>query len=137
MLYSYKMCAMLECRDILVTIAAAELEKLIEFYSQLFNQTPASYMPKIYAEFRLPGLRLGIFKPKEREQKEFEESAGSGMSLCLEVNDLKAAIAHLTAIGYPPPGDIVTASHGQEIYAYDPAGNRLILHQSHGILANC
>jgi hypothetical protein len=33
------------------------------------------------------------------------------------------------ALGYPPPGEIITASHGREIYTYDPAGNRLILHQ--------
>ncbi len=26
---------------------------------------------------------------------------------------------------------LITASHGREIYAFDPAGNRLILHQSH------
>jgi predicted enzyme related to lactoylglutathione lyase len=73
---------------------------------------------------------LGIFKPKENHRVEFENSAQSGMSLCLEVDDLEKAIAHLTSIGYPPPGEITTASHGREIYAYDPANNRLILHQS-------
>jgi hypothetical protein len=62
-------------------------------------------------------------------QSEFE-SAQSGMSLCLEVEDLENAIAHLTALGYPPPGQIIIATHGREIYAYDPAGNRLILHQA-------
>ena len=35
------------------------------------------------------------------------------------------ARAHLTNIGYPPPGEIVTASHGKEIYAYNPDGNCL------------
>jgi predicted enzyme related to lactoylglutathione lyase len=77
----------------------------------------------------LPGLRLGIFKPKQTNESEFENSAKSGMSLCLEVRDLQQAIAHLTTLGYPPPGEIVTASHGREIYTYDPNGNRLILHQ--------
>jgi hypothetical protein len=52
------------------------------------------------------------------------------MSLCVEVADLDAAIARLVAIGYPPPGDMLTASHGREIYAYDPDGNRLILHEA-------
>ena len=47
------------------------------------------------------------------------------------MNNLETAISHLTSLGYPPPGEISTASHGQEIYAYDPDGNRLILHQSH------
>jgi hypothetical protein len=52
------------------------------------------------------------------------------MSLCLEVTDLENAIAHVTALGYPPPGEIITGSHGREIYAYDPDRNRLIIHQS-------
>jgi hypothetical protein len=51
--------------------------------------------------------------------------------MCLEVNNLEDVIAHLTDLGYPPPGEIAIASHGREIYAYDPDGNRLILHQSH------
>jgi hypothetical protein len=78
-------------------------------------------------------LRLGIFKPKDIHQPQFEDSAGSGMSLCLEVDDLEEAIAYLKTLGYPPPGEIITASHGREIYAYDPAKNRLILHQSRNI----
>ena len=43
--------------------------------------------------------------------------------------NLEQAIACLTNLGYTPPGEIIEASHGREIYAYDPAGNRLILHQ--------
>jgi hypothetical protein len=54
-----------------------------------------------------------------------------GMSLCIEVESLEATIAHLTDLGCPPPGEVITASHGREIYAYDPEGNWLILHQSH------
>ena len=51
-------------------------------------------------------------------------------AVCLEVADLERAIACLSELGYSPPGEIITASHGREIYAYDPTGNRLILHQS-------
>ncbi|MEH1788494.1 VOC family protein [Nostoc sp.] len=54
----------------------------------------------------------------------------SKISLCLEVGNLEDAIAHLRYLGYPPPGEISIASHGKEIYAYDPDGNRLILHQA-------
>ena len=43
--------------------------------------------------------------------------------------NLEAAIAHLDVLGYLPPGEIMTASHGREIYAYDPIGNRLILYE--------
>ena len=112
-----------------VTLAATNSAALVQFYAQLLEQTPDPYIFDVYAEFQLKGLRLGIFQPKESRQSEFAASSG-GMSLCLEVEDLEAAIAHLTKMGHPPPGEIITASHGREIYAYDPAGNRLILHQS-------
>jgi predicted enzyme related to lactoylglutathione lyase len=113
-----------------VAIAAMDFEMLVQFYCRLLERDPKPYIPNVYAEFQLTGLRLGIFCPKESHQQEFVNSAKSGMSLCLEVEDLESAIAHLTEIGYPPPGAITIASHGREIYAYDPAGNRLILHQS-------
>ena len=52
------------------------------------------------------------------------------MSLCLEVVSLEDSIDRLAHLGYPPRGPITIASHGREIYADDPDGNRLILHQS-------
>lgn len=116
--------------DAFVTLAAADAEALVQFYRQLLHQEPKPYIPHVYAEFQLTGLRLGIFQPKPTHLEEFANSIHSGMSLCLEVEHLEDAIAHLTRIGYPPPGAITTASHGREIYAYDPMGNRLILHQS-------
>lgn len=118
-----------QCSDVFVTVATVELEKTVLFYTRLFCQAPVNYLFDVYAEFQLPGLRLGIFKPKVTNRQEFESARG-GMSLCLEVKDLEDAIAHLTNLGYPPPGEISTASHGREVYAYDPAGNRLILHES-------
>ncbi|HEY9830023.1 MAG TPA: VOC family protein [Stenomitos sp.] len=117
--------------DAFVTLAAADAEALVQFYRQLLHQEPKPYIPHVYAEFQLTGLRLGIFQPQPTHLEEFANSIHSGMSLCLEVEHLEDAIAHLTRIGYPPPGEITTASHGREIYAYDPMGNRLILHQSH------
>lgn len=113
-----------------ITIATPNLEKAIAFYSQLLNQQPQPYILNVYAEFQLTSLRLAIFKPKKDNEAEFNNSRYSGMSICLEVEDLSAAIAHLTQMGYPPSGDVKVASHGQEIYAYDPMFNRLILHQS-------
>lgn len=114
---------------VFVTLADANSERLVQFYTQFLQLEPHLYIPHMYAEFQLPGLRLGIFKPQPIHVKEFSQSDFSGMSLCLEVNDLEAAIDRLKKLGYPPPGEILTASHGREIYAYDPAGNRLILHQ--------
>ena len=112
-----------------VTLASENLQTLVDFYQGLLEQEPQSYVPGRYAEFVLPGLKLALFKPSKDHRAEFAGPAGS-MSVCLEVKNLEVAIATLTTLGYPPPGKIIDASHGQEIYAYDPAGNRLILHQS-------
>ncbi|NJM98429.1 MAG: glyoxalase [Phormidesmis sp. RL_2_1] len=98
------------------------------FYSKLLAVEPTLNTPT-YAEFQLAGLRLAIFIPKADNADEFAAATSGPMSLCLEVDNLAGAIAHLSSIGYPPPGDIMHTSHGQEIYAYDPDGNRLILHQ--------
>ena len=116
--------------DALLTLAAADFETVVKFYCQLLAQEPKPYILNVYAEFQLSGLRLGVFKPKASSEAEFA-SVGGGMSLCLEVADLEYAIAFLSNLGYPPLGEITTASHGREIYAYDPMHNRLILHQAH------
>ena len=143
----------------LFAIATPHFERLVDFYKALLTQEPTVYTPNVYAEFQLPGVKLGIYRPKVefgvtptlREAKATEtlrerslefgvEALDSKLStldpalsprtsLCLEVVNLAAAIAHMTELGYPPIGAILTASHGREIYAYDPDGNRLILHQ--------
>lgn len=113
-----------------VTIASVNCENLVNFYTKFLEQKPVILIPNVYIEFNLLGMRLGIFKPKNTNESEFEAVTKSKMSLCLEVSNLEDAIAHLTALGYPPPGDISIASHGREIYAYDPDGNRIILHQA-------
>ncbi|KGF73575.1 glyoxalase [Neosynechococcus sphagnicola sy1] len=117
------------CQAALVTLATQDFAVVVEFYQHLLNQQPQPHTPQRYAEFQLAGLRLGIFRPRREDQGEFANSCQSCLSLCLEVENLEEAIAHLTQLGYPPPGELITAAHGQEIYAYDPLGNRLILHQ--------
>ncbi|MGB3493382.1 MAG: VOC family protein [Elainellaceae cyanobacterium] len=120
----------LHLREAFVALAAHSFEAVVGFYEALLGRSPQPYVPQIYAEFQMPGLKLGIFRPSDDHVQEFAQSEGAGLSLCLEVEDLEEAIAHLTRMGHPPSGLPKTASHGQEIYAYDPAGNRLILHQS-------
>lgn len=110
-----------------VALATTQLNRQIGFYRAFLAVEPVPLTPT-YAEFRLPGLRLALFTPKTDHCKEFAQSAGSAMSLCLEVADLESAIARLQTLGHSPIGDIMQTSHGQEIYAYDPDGNRLILH---------
>ena len=119
----------LGCSEAFVAIAAQDWPRAIAFYQALLDQPPRPCLENVYAEFHLPGLRLGIFKPGAQHRAEFAQPAQSAFSLCLEVIDLERAIAHLTQLGHPPTQPIVAASHGREVYAYDPEGNRLILHQ--------
>lgn len=126
---------MFQYKGALVTLAAVDIEDLVLFYTVFLDREPVIRIQNVYAEFQLPGLRLGIFRPKEINSPEFENKDKSGMSLCLAVSNLEAAIAHLATLGYPPLGKILTASHGREIYAYDPAGNRLILHQPENLIS--
>ena len=116
--------------DAFVAIAADDLDSLIAFYQALLEQEPKPYVPGRYAEFQLAGLRLGLFKPKEDHIDEFANSDGAAVSLCLEVQNLEDAIAHLESTGHPPIDEITAASHGREAYGYDPAGSRLIFHES-------
>jgi hypothetical protein len=120
----------MQYNSVIVTIATVNFVNIVNFYVQLLEQEPQKLIPLVYAEFQIPSLILGIFQPKPANNLEFVTHSQSSLSLCLEVNNLETAISHLTALGYPPPGAIDQASHGQEIYAYDPDGNRLILHQS-------
>ena len=117
------------CSEAFVALATRQLNESAQFYEALFDLPPQVFLADRYAEFALPGLKLALFQPQKGDADEFANPTGAAMSLCLEVTDLEGAIAHLTQLGQPPPGDIQTASHGREIYAYDPDGNRLILHQ--------
>jgi len=119
----------LNYRDIFVTIATDKVEIVVDFYRQILNLEPTVYKSPVYAEFQLEQLRIAIFKPKAENSSEFSNHSSS-LSFCLEVEDLDSAIACMSDLGCTPPGQIITASHGREIYGFDPAGNRLILHQS-------
>jgi predicted enzyme related to lactoylglutathione lyase len=115
-----------------IYVALADLDghSLKKFYQALLEQDPVIDIPDVYAEFTLVGLRIGLFKPSNAHQAEFESLSSGSMSLCIEVENIERVIAHLTTLGYPPSGQIQHTSHGREIYAYDPQGNRLILHEA-------
>jgi len=114
-----------------LTIGTDQFAAVVEFYQTALQQHPKPFAAERYAEFQLPGLRLGIFRPQADHQSEFAHSDSSGFSLCLEVDNLATAIAHFQTLDPAIKiSQIQTASHGREIYVYDPAGNRLILHQS-------
>jgi len=114
----------------LSTIATLELNNLVEFYILFLRQEPRIWVANVYAEFEISGLRFGLFKPRVADQPEFAGNCGA-MSLCLEVENLEAAIASLAELGQAPEKASVTTDYGVEIYAYDPEGNRLILYQKY------
>lgn len=114
----------------LVTIASTNFDSIVDFYAQFLARSPEPYRPQVYAEFEVAGLRLGIFCPHSTHRSEFAHAHPARMSICWEVTNLEQAIERLHQIGYPPAGEMIDASHGREIYAYDPDGNRLILHHS-------
>ncbi|XTZ11123.1 MAG: hypothetical protein ACQZ3N_04585 [cyanobacterium endosymbiont of Rhopalodia yunnanensis] len=51
------------------------------------------------------------------------------MSLCLEIENLETAITCLNSLKPELSNSITLASHDKKIYAYNPAKNKLILHQ--------
>lgn len=112
-----------------IALASDRFESSVSFYQQLLGQTPQPWMPQRYAEFQIgDGLCLAIFSPKPAQQAEFASPQPGALSLCLEVADLAAVLTQLQQLQCPH-GEILQASHGQEVYAYDPQGNRIILYQ--------
>lgn len=133
------------CKALFVTIATQQWEPMVQFYSHILGQEPQPHSPHSYAEFKIGGLKLGLFFPKESHQSEFSLPAQSAISLCMEVENLDHSRKIINVAynrfktgltGYIEPnahhryGEIAIASHGRECYAYDPDGNRLILHEA-------
>jgi hypothetical protein len=58
----------LHCQAALMTLAAKDFFGLVGFYCELFEQEPVATIAQVYAEFQLPGLRLGIFKPTQSNE---------------------------------------------------------------------
>ncbi|NJN87625.1 MAG: hypothetical protein HC881_16580 [Leptolyngbyaceae cyanobacterium SL_7_1] len=75
----------LEYSAVFVAIADRADEMLVKFYSQVFGIPPNPYLPHVYAEFQLAGLRLGVFQPKAEHQAEFAAATSGSVSLCIEV----------------------------------------------------
>lgn len=116
-------------RRAFVALATADFDRTVDFYQTLLAQAPKPLMPQRYAEFQLgESLSLALFPPKPEQQNAFALTSAGPLSLCLEVEDLEGAISHLDAQSCAH-GPVLTASHGQEVYAYDPQGNRLIIYQ--------
>lgn len=111
-----------------VAIAAINFDEMKQFYCRILQQEPARSIQDVYVEFQLPDLRLGLFKPRPDNRPEFLHDTRSTASIVLEVLDIDEAAKHFRAVGCTP-GKIIDAFHGKEFYVYDPAQNRLIIHE--------
>ncbi|WP_199858214.1 VOC family protein [Limnothrix sp. PR1529] len=118
----------LDYRGALVVLADGMGGQLGAFYRSLLGD-PVRSIGSGYWEFGLTGgLRLGIFRPQPEQMERFQGATG-GLCLCLEVVNLDQAIALVSDRGATLAGPVRIASHGREIDAIDPAGNRLILYE--------
>jgi predicted enzyme related to lactoylglutathione lyase len=115
-----------------LAIAVQSLTGSVQFYQTLLGDGAVFRQIGKYVEFDLGDLRLGLFEPKLESASEFDQRGQNPMSLCLAVTDLDQTLAQLAAQSLIPdqPPSIYRASHGREIYLFDPDGNRIILYES-------
>jgi catechol 2,3-dioxygenase-like lactoylglutathione lyase family enzyme len=112
-----------------ITIATIDWSASLKFYQDLLQRPPAVLQPDRYAEFGLPDWTIALYAPRLAEIPQPHSDPHPSLSLCLDVKPLASAIARLTALNYPIAHGIQRSSHGQEIYLYDPNGNRIILYE--------
>jgi catechol-2,3-dioxygenase len=112
-----------------LTIATIHWPASLQFYQDLLQFPPQVLQPERYAEFQRPDCTIALYAPQATEIPSIATDPHPSFSLCLDVTSLAHAIAHLTARNYPIPHGIQRRSHGQELYLYDPNGNRIILYE--------
>jgi predicted enzyme related to lactoylglutathione lyase len=118
----------MDYHQIWVTLAARDFTNLVDFYGKLLGKFPDRQIPKVYAEFHLLGLRLGIYAARSQESQELPLMYPS-MSLCFQVANLEAAIAQLEELGGTEIGSAIESQYGRELYVRDPEGNRFVLYE--------
>ncbi|MGK7891459.1 MAG: glyoxalase [Leptolyngbyaceae cyanobacterium] len=131
---------MLKCSVAFVAIAVDQWDAMVQFYGFVTGHSPQPHIPNVYAEFRIGDIRVGLFQPKSSHQQEFAAGRTAKVSICLEVDNLEqsqqvidqaySALNLPVSQAQPWLGAVAIASHGRECYAYDPDGNRLILHEA-------
>ena len=119
----------IDCTDAFVAIGSEDFERSVAFYAAALGRRPDERVGDTYAVFRLPGLRLGIFRPRPGDVAGFRNPGPTrgGLSLVLQVASVAEAAAELARLNAPPPGPAREVAGGREIHAQDLDGNRLIL----------
>ena len=95
-----------------------------EFYCALLATSPAVVLQGTYLEFRLAGLRLGLYRSKNPEYR----ARLGACSLCLQVMDLDAMLI-LPVLKSVAVSPLRSEFHGREVDFCDPDGNRIVLHE--------
>lgn len=108
----------------LLSIATPNLSSMKAFYCALLDTPPAVVLDNTYLEFRLAGLRLGLYRSSNPE---YRASLGAS-SLCLQVENLDAVLALpvLQSVSISP---LRSEFHGREVDFCDPNGNRVVVHE--------
>ncbi|MGK7911622.1 MAG: VOC family protein [Synechococcus sp.] len=108
----------------LLSIATSNLVRMQEFYCSLLETPPAVVLEETYLEFRLKGLRLGLYRS---HNPDYLACLGAS-SLCLQVQDLDAVLALpiLKSVSISP---LRSEFHGREVDFCDPDGNRIVVHE--------
>lgn len=114
--------------EAMAAIGAEDFPRALAFYTAFLGCEPELRFGDGYAEFRLPGLRLGVFRPRTGRADEFRNPVDRqiGLGLVFYVPELTRAVAQVERLG-GSAAPAFDAPHGRECYAYDPDGNRLIL----------
>ena len=108
----------------LLSIATQTLKPMQDFYSSLLGMDPAVDLEGTYIEFRLTGLRLGLYRSRNPAYR----ACLGAMSVCLQVADLDAMLA-LPLLESVKVSAIRCEFHGREVDFCDPDGNRIVLHE--------
>ena len=108
----------------LLSIATPNLASMQEFYCALLGTSPVVVLEDTYLEFRLRGLRLGLYRS---HNPEYRACLGAS-SLCLQVDSLDAVLA-LPTLRSVSISQMRTEFHGREVDFCDPDGNRIVLHE--------
>ncbi|MGK7908110.1 MAG: VOC family protein [Synechococcus sp.] len=108
----------------LLSIATPNLEDMRAFYCALLEVEPAVELEGGYLEFRLQGLRLGLYRSKNPDYR----ACRGASSICLQVTDLDAVLELAVLDGVQISQERVE-SHGREVDFCDPDGNRVVVHE--------
>jgi len=104
------------------TIQVSDLEKSIEFYSQVLGIGPVNRMGVHGHSIAMLGADGEVKLELICEEKPLPESVGTGVSMGFAPANLDDMISQLTNAGIPVVGPIAPSPHVRFYFAKDPDG---------------